>query len=86
VRYDLDGLPEPTGIFRQIQVDGEIDSREMYRTFNMGIGFCVIAPKKSADDIVGIFSKYKMHCKAIGMIEKGKGEVGARIEGKKVQL
>jgi phosphoribosylformylglycinamidine cyclo-ligase len=86
VRYDLDGLPEPTGIFRQIQVDGEIDGKEMYRTFNMGIGFCVVAPKKSADDIVGIFAKYKMHCKAIGMIEKGKGEVGARIEGKKEQL
>jgi phosphoribosylaminoimidazole (AIR) synthetase len=52
----------------------------------MGIGFCVISPKKSADDIVGIFAKYKMHCKAIGRIEKGRGEVGARIEGKKEQL
>jgi phosphoribosylformylglycinamidine cyclo-ligase len=86
VRYDFDGLPEPTGIFRQIQADGEIESKEMYRTFNMGIGFCVISPKKSADDIVGIFAKYKMHCKAIGTIEKGRGEVGARIEGKKEQL
>ncbi|HUG96374.1 MAG TPA: phosphoribosylformylglycinamidine cyclo-ligase, partial [Nitrososphaera sp.] len=63
VRYDLDGVPAPTGIFRQIQVDGGIDGKEMYRTFNMGIGFCVIAPKASADDIVSVFAKYRMCCK-----------------------
>ena len=86
VRYDLDDLPVPTGIFRQIQVDGKIDTKEMYRTFNMGIGFCVIAPKASADDIVSIFAKYKMQCKTVGRIEKGRGEVVARIDGKKEVL
>jgi phosphoribosylformylglycinamidine cyclo-ligase len=86
VRYDLDGLPEPTGIFKQIQVDGEIDSKEMYRTFNMGVGFCVVAPKASAEDIVSVFAKYKMSCKTIGKIEKGRGEVAAWIDGKKEAL
>jgi phosphoribosylformylglycinamidine cyclo-ligase len=86
VRYELDGLPAPTGIFKQIQVDGGIDIKEMYRTFNMGVGFCVIAPKKSADDVIGAFAKYKMRCKAIGRIEKGKGEVSAAIDGKKQAL
>jgi phosphoribosylformylglycinamidine cyclo-ligase len=86
VRYYLDDLPAPTGIFKQIQVDGGIDSGEMYRTFNMGVGFCVIAPKASADDVVGIFSKYKMPCRAIGGIEKGRGEVAGTIDGKKQAL
>lgn len=86
VRYDLSRLPVPTGIFKQIQVDGEIDSKEMYRTFNMGIGFCVIAPKASADDIIGIFAKYKMHCSVVGSIDNGVGEVIARIDGKKQVL
>lgn len=86
VRYDLDALPAPMGIFKQIQVDGEIGSKEMYRTFNMGIGFCVIAPRASADDIVAIFAKYKMRCKEIGRIEKGSGEVVAMIDGKKEML
>jgi phosphoribosylformylglycinamidine cyclo-ligase len=86
VRYDLDGLPAPTGIFKQIQVDGGIDSKEMYRTFNMGVGFCVIAPKASADDVVSIFAKYRMRCRAIGRIEKGRGEVAATIDGKKQAL
>ena len=86
VRYDLDGVPSPTGIFRQIQVDGGIDSKEMYRTFNMGIGFCVIVPMASADDIVSVFAKYRMRCKAIGMIARGRGEVAAKIDGKKEAL
>jgi phosphoribosylformylglycinamidine cyclo-ligase len=86
VRYDLDRLPAPTGRFRQIQVDGRIDSKEMYRTFNMGVGFCVIAPKRSTDDIVGAFAKYKIRCKAVGRIDKGSGQVAAIIDGKKEVL
>jgi phosphoribosylformylglycinamidine cyclo-ligase len=86
VRYDLASVPAPIGIFRQIQLDGRIESKEMFRTFNMGIGFCVIAPKTSADDIIGNFAKYKMDCRAIGTIEKGRGEVIANIEARKEAL
>ena len=86
VRYSLEGLPMPTGIFKQLQIDGEIDMLEMYRTFNMGIGFCIIAPKKSGDDIIDIFDKYKMGCKVIGSIEKGTGQVASTIEGRKLLL
>jgi phosphoribosylformylglycinamidine cyclo-ligase len=80
VKYIFDDLPAPTGVFKQIQVDGNIDSKEMYRTFNMGVGFCVVASKASTDDIIGIFGKHKMHCKAVGKIEKGRGEVIARLD------
>ena len=86
VRYDFDDLPSPTGIFKQIQVDGDIGSKEMYRTFNMGIGFCVIASKASTDDVIHVFEKHKMRCKSVGKIEKGKGEVVARIDGKSEAL
>jgi phosphoribosylformylglycinamidine cyclo-ligase len=86
VRYVFDDLPAPTGVFKQIQVDGDIDSKEMYRTFNMGIGFCVVASKTSTDDIIGVFEKHKMHCEAVGKIEKGRGEVTAIIDGRKETL
>jgi phosphoribosylformylglycinamidine cyclo-ligase len=86
VRYVFDNLPTPTGVFKQIQVDGNIESKEMYRTFNMGIGFCVVASKRSTDDIIGVFEKHKMRCKAVGKIEKGKGEVTARLDGRKETL
>jgi phosphoribosylformylglycinamidine cyclo-ligase len=86
VRYVFDNLPTPLGIFKQIQADGNIDSKEMYRTFNMGIGFCLVAPRASADDIISIFKKYKMHCGVVGRIEKGSGEVTARIAGRNEKL
>lgn len=86
VRYMLDDLPSPTGIFKQIQVDGSIDPVEMYRTFNMGIGFCVVCPKTAVDAVVRTFAKHKIGSRAIGRIEDGDGEVVAKIDGKNQRL
>jgi phosphoribosylformylglycinamidine cyclo-ligase len=86
VRYVFDNLPSSMGIFKQIQVDGKIDSKEMYRTFNMGIGFCLICSRECTDDIVSVFEKYKMHCEVVGEIEKGRGEVIAKLDNRKETL
>jgi phosphoribosylformylglycinamidine cyclo-ligase len=42
VGFRLDSLPEPPPIFDLIQKTGSVPAREMYRVFNMGIGFCLI--------------------------------------------
>ena len=48
-------------IFKKIQELGEISDEEMYRTFNMGIGFCVITDEESAKAIVEKYGKeYKL--------------------------
>lgn len=86
VRYSLQDLPLTAGIFRQIMEDGRIEIAEMYRTFNMGIGFCIVAPKAATEEIIGIFSKHRMRCENIGRVEKGAGEVVAIINGKKETL
>lgn len=86
VRYVFDNLPPPIGIFKQIQVDGDIDTREMYRTFNMGIGFCVIGSKARMNDIIHIFEKHKMRCEPVGNIERGNGEVVVKMDGMKQVL
>jgi phosphoribosylformylglycinamidine cyclo-ligase len=86
VRYDFDDLPSPLGIFKQIQVDGNISNKEMYRTFNMGIGFCIIASSASTDEVIHIFKKHNMRCKQIGKIQRGRGEVVAKIDGNKEAL
>jgi phosphoribosylformylglycinamidine cyclo-ligase len=86
VTYELEELPEPTGIFKQIQADGRIEMKEMYRTFNMGIGLCIVCPKSASDGIVRIFKKFGMRCSTVGRIGKGRGEVFARISGKRQML
>ena len=87
VRFNLNQLPNAEGICKQIQVDGHVKTKEMYRTFNMGIGFCVIIPKDSVDPIITIVEKNKMKCMQIGIVDKrGKGEVIAQLDGRNIKL
>ena len=44
VGFRLDTLPDPQPIFKLIQDLGRVPEPEMYRVFNMGIGFCLIVP------------------------------------------
>ncbi len=74
VDYILDNLPQIKGIFKQIMIDGKIDIIEMYKTFNMGIGFCIIVSKEDVENIIDIIIKDKMKCQVIGKIKsKGNG-------------
>src|SRR5690242_20127704 len=90
VDYKLDNLPDSHGIFKQIQVDGHIETKEMYRTFNMGIGFCIILQRRYVDPVISIFEKYNMTCTPIGIIPDKKknkyGRVIAKIDGRNVIL
>jgi len=45
----------------------------MYKTFNMGVGFCVISPKDQASQIKSIFKKHKIKSQEIGKITSSKG-------------
>jgi len=45
----------------------------MYKTFNMGVGFCVVAPKDQATRIKTIFKKHKISSQEIGQIISKKG-------------
>jgi phosphoribosylformylglycinamidine cyclo-ligase len=49
VDYRIDYLPEPQPIFRLVQEKGGVSDAEMYQTFNMGIGFCVIVARDDAE-------------------------------------
>lgn len=87
MKYYLSSLPPPFGIFKQISTDGSISLKEMYRTFNMGIGFCVIAPRDSAHSVCKIFRRHRMSCKEIGTVEgSGTGEVSAILDRKRYML
>ena len=88
VDYALDNLPPIDGIFKQIMTDGKITEREMYRTFNMGIGFCIIAAKESADEIIDTINIEKiMKASIIGSIRKnGKGNSFIKISNDKGKI
>ena len=72
IGYDLDNLPKTPPLMKLIQ-DCGVKSKEMYRTFNMGIGFCVVSPKNNVTKIQNIFKKYKLSSYEIGKIISKKG-------------
>lgn len=52
IREDAWPMPQ---IFKQIRKLGEVEEKEMFRTFNMGIGLVVIVESRSARHAVDIF-------------------------------
>jgi phosphoribosylformylglycinamidine cyclo-ligase len=81
VDYILDNLPQIKGIFKQIMIDGKIDIAEMYKTFNMGIGFCIIVSKDEVEDIIDIINKDNHKCQIIGKIKpNGNGNTFIKID------
>jgi phosphoribosylformylglycinamidine cyclo-ligase (EC 6.3.3.1) len=67
IGYEIDSLPKIPAIMGLVEEQG-VKSEEMYKTFNMGVGFCVIASKEYATKIKSIFKKYKISSQEIGQI------------------
>jgi phosphoribosylformylglycinamidine cyclo-ligase len=72
IGFELDNLPKTPPLMQLIQ-DCGVKSDEMYKTFNMGVGFCVISPENQVKKIRSIFKNHKMTTYEIGHISKKKG-------------
>ncbi len=64
-------------IFKLIQSKGQISERDMFNTFNMGIGLIFAIDSSDAEKAVNILNKIGEKAYIIGSIEKG--EKGVRI-------
>ncbi|MEW6528804.1 MAG: phosphoribosylformylglycinamidine cyclo-ligase [Candidatus Micrarchaeota archaeon] len=63
----LNNIPKPKPIFQALY--NEINNiREMYRTFNMGIGMCIITDKKYNEHIFALAKKYNTAAFLIGEV------------------
>lgn len=70
--FYLDKLPEADIIFKKIQELGNVSDSEMYRTFNMGIGFCVIVNEDDAEEILKRYGE-KVRIQKIGYVTEKPG-------------
>lgn len=62
-------------IFQLIQDLGRIETNEMHRTFNMGIGFVMIVSKHRAVEIATLLQQHGEIAQIIGEVHKGPREV-----------
>jgi len=71
VGFDIK-LPKPTKpVFKLIQKFGLLSDREMFRTFNMGVGFVIVVPGEEPEDyerVADVLKKYKMPHSVIGKV------------------
>lgn len=70
---DIDQLPPTPGIFRLIKKAGRVADKEMYRTFNMGVGFILVCSGKTEDAIIRLFSRMGHSAFHIGRVDRKKG-------------
>lgn len=88
VGYKLDKLPEQAPVFKALSEKVK-DIAEMHRTFNMGLGMCVILPEDRADTVINIAKKHSVEASIVGSITDKKGvfimdgkkEIDISIEG-----
>ncbi|WP_042702989.1 phosphoribosylformylglycinamidine cyclo-ligase [Methanobrevibacter arboriphilus] len=73
VGFDINSLPEPQEIFKLIYDQG-VSLEEMYKVFNMGIGFVVIVSEEDADEAL---DNLKNNCEAykIGKVTSDSNKV-----------
>ena len=62
-------------IFKFIERQGKVDRDEMYRVFNMGIGFVVIIAKRDLKKATNILRAAHQPYKVVGVMRKGTGIV-----------
>lgn len=62
-------------IFKYIQKIGNIEERDMFNTFNMGVGMCIIVSKKDAEKTIEILNSCKENAYIIGKIIENKEKI-----------
>ena len=75
-QYVIDNpLPIPP-VFDWLQKRGEIETKEMYRTFNMGMGMIIIVDKNDTEKSLSLLGKY---AQIIGSVKNGNGVIHTEI-------
>jgi phosphoribosylformylglycinamidine cyclo-ligase len=71
-KIHLGSWPVPR-VFQWVEKKGLVRQKEMFCTFNMGIGMVLVTPKENSTKVISHLAKFKEHAWMIGEIVKGKG-------------
>ncbi len=85
IGFDLDNIGEMPDIFRLIfdsarELGKKVSIQEMFRTFNMGIGFAVVVAKEDSDGVLDQLDRY-FPSKKIGRVTDSGWIIVSRYEG-----
>ncbi len=68
VGFMIDNLPTPPAIFDLISKRGNVPDEEMFRVFNMGVGFCVVVSESELDETLSLLQTVGHRAFRIGYV------------------
>ena len=71
--FSIENPPLPQEVFKRIQALEDIADKEMYRTFNMGVGFCIVVKEKDAERVIRTCARHGTKAFVIGRCVKKPG-------------
>ena len=83
IGFDITDYPEPQGIFKLIYEQG-VPLEEMYKVFNMGIGFTVIVSPEEADAVLEELNK-SIKAYKVGTVTGEEGITVKTFEGTEIK-
>lgn len=85
IGFLLDRFPDFPPIFKLIMNTARVSITEMFRTFNCGIGMCLVIDKRDVEKAIEVFEKYKIHAEVIGKIIDKRG-VFVKYKSRKLEI
>ncbi len=73
--YKIDFVPEPSELFKFLVEKSKVREKEAYFTWNMGLGYAVMAPKESVDKLLSVSEKHGIKAFELGTVKDGQKKV-----------
>lgn len=68
VGFVIEQMPAIPPVFPVIQEYGGIDDAEMFRVYNMGIGFCIVVSARDADQVIACVRRHGKQASVLGHV------------------
>lgn len=75
LRYAIEFAPEPQEEFKLMQEAGPVSDEEAYKTWNMGVGWVVFAPKADAQRMEAACQRHDLRSYELGEVKSGDRQV-----------
>ncbi len=76
--YKIDFVPEPSELFKFLVEKSNVTEKEAYFTWNMGLGYAIMAPKESRDAIFKASEKHGIKAFDLGSVRDGNKSVAIK--------
>jgi phosphoribosylformylglycinamidine cyclo-ligase len=65
------GSWERPALFRWLQENGEVPEADLWNTFNLGVGFCLVVPEQAVDVALQVCQQQGHPAWLLGQVEPG---------------